>query len=494
MPEDPVGEPRSVAPFDRLIAKAKDFVRSFLDLREAPWAFWCVLVFFTIDSMAYFGVLTLMESFIQKDFGVGDIVASTVVSLFTLLVTLFMIGLGSVAEKRGIRGGLLLAILLCLIGRAAYSSGPLGGLPHWLSLTLLLGGLVVVAVGEGMVQPVAYAGVKLYTSSKTSSMGYSLIYALMNLGIVVSALVSTSIRVPVQNILAARAAGTPEPPSIWRFFADWGFSGMNAVNWAFVAITAIALLFLLFGLTTRAAAASMRSESAEPPAQATSTAPARSWSDRLLDYFAEGPFANGRFLFFIFMLLPVQTLFAHQWLTMPAYVLRDYSQEVADKMEWIVNWINPGIIFIGAPIIAALTRRVNVYTLMIVGSAVSAIPTFLLCMGANIYLLIVYLVLFSIGEALWSPRFLQYAAELAPEGKVAQYMGLASVPWLLAKGTTGFYSGYFLTHYCPEQGPRDTPTMWLIYGLIALLSPIGLLIGRGWVMRGKVGGLQSRPA
>jgi MFS family permease len=332
VPEPSAGESPTVGFVARLISKAKDFVRSFLDLREAPWAFWCVIIFFMTDSMAYFGILTLMESYIQKDLGVGDIVASAVVSMFTLLVTLFMIGLGTLAEKRGIRGGLLLAILLCLVGRVAYSAGPLGGMPYWLELTLLLGGLVVVAVGEGMVQPVTYAGIKHFTSAKTSAMGYSLIYAFMNLGIIASALISTGIRVPVQDIQAARVAGTPEPVSIWRFFADWGISGMNAVNWALAAITAAALLILLFGLT-KGAEAKARSQNGTPPAAPLSTAPKKKLLERMSDYFTEGPFANARFLFFIFMLLPVQTLFAHQWLTLPAYVLRDYSQEVADKME-----------------------------------------------------------------------------------------------------------------------------------------------------------------
>ena len=55
------------------------------------------------------------------------------------------------------------------------------------------------------------------------------------------------------------------------------------------------------------------------------------------------------------MLLPVRTLFAHQWLTMPQYILRAYDQGVADRMEWLVNWINPGIIFVGVPIATALT-------------------------------------------------------------------------------------------------------------------------------------------
>jgi len=57
----------------------------------------------------------------------------------------------------------------------------------------------------------------------------------------------------------------------------------------------------------------------------------------------------------------------------------------------------------------------------------------------------------------------------------------------LAKGTTGLYSGYLLATYCPPKTPADelhTGTLWLIYGLIAMTSPIGLWLGRHWVRRG----------
>lgn len=213
----------------------------------------------------------------------------------------------------------------------------------------------------------------------------------------------------------------------------------------------------------------------------------RPLGERLVSYFTEGPFRNKRFIFFIFMLLPVRTLFAHQWLTMPEYILRAYDEIVAANMERLVNWINPAIIFFGVPIATALTRKVNVYTMMIIGTAVSAAPTFLLCGGPNLTLLITYFVIFSIGEALWSARFLEYASELAPEGRLAQYMGLANIPWLLAKGTTGMYSGYLLSTYCPADVPREamqSGTLWLIYGCIAMVSPIGLILGSRWVRKG----------
>lgn len=476
-----------------LAGRIRDFFAAFADLLHLPRAFWVVNIFFMVESMGYFGVLTLMDVYLPRDIGVSDWTAGLIIAFFTGLVTLFMIGLGGLAEKLGVRYGLLLAVVLCLVGRVTYSAVPLLHLGMAAGVALVLAALLVTAIGEGMAQPVSYAGIKYYTDEKTSSMGYGLIYALMNLGIFIVGYISPAIRVPVENVLEAREQGTVEPTTLWRFFADWHISGINAVNWACTAITALALLFLVLFFSRRAAAQRLRAAEEKSEEQKAAEA-ALPWFERVAAYFTEGPFSNARFVFFIFMLLPVQTLFAHQWLTMPAYVLRAYPEGVANRMEWIVNWINPGIIFFGVPIITAMTRRVNVYTLMIVGSAVSALPTFLLVLGPHTPLLIVYLVVFSIGEALWSPRFLQYAAELAPEGKVSQYMGLANVPWLAAKFTTGLYSGYFLGRYCPEEGAHDTGTMWFIYSLIALSSPIGLLLGRRWVIRGSLDGSTPRGA
>ncbi len=474
-------------------AKAKDFVYAYVDLFQLPRAFWFIIAAFTIDSMAYFGVLTLITAYVAGDIGLSDQWASIVVSVFTGFVTLFMIGVGGLAERLGVRRGLQLSLLICLLGRFLYcTAAEVEG--NILIGCVLLVGLVFSALGEGILQPLSYSGIKQYTDKKTNAMGYGLIYAMMNLGIVMIGLISPLIRVPVDDILDARKKGDVEIESIYTPVANLVGSGISAVNWVCVLLTGVALILFFLTMTKTAEANKLRPEDEKKKAKERADAAGLSWVRRVRKYFRDGPFSNPRFLFFIFMLLPVQTLFAHQWLTMPLYVLRAYPEGVGDRMEWIVNWINPGIIFFGVPIATAITRRTNVYTMMIIGTAVSALPTFLLTTGPSLTTLITYLVIFSIGEALWQPRFLQYAAELAPEGKVAQYMGLANVPWITAKMTTGLYSGWILAQYCPETGSKDTETMWLIYAFIALLSPIGLLLGRKWVMAGWDGKPSETPA
>jgi len=88
----------------------------------------------------------------------------------------------------------------------------------------------------------------------------------------------------------------------------------------------------------------------------------------------------------------------------------------------------------------------------------------------------------TIGEAMWSPRFLQYAAEIAPAGRTGEYMGVAQFPWFLTKVLVPLiYSGYMMDRYCPAVGPKNTQTMWVVFGCIAITTPILLLMAKGWI-------------
>ncbi len=467
------------------LGKVRDFFATFRDLFRLPAAFWHINVQYMIDSMGYFGVLTLMTIFLRQDLGFTETRASLLVSVYTGAVTLFMIGVAGLVERAGIRKGILIGLGLGCVGRLLYSGcTTLHGLPEVAKIAGVCACLIVMALGAGILQPISYAGIKQYTDEKTNAMGYGLLYAAMNLGIVLISFVSPLVRVSVDEIVAAQAAGEAVPESALGWMTSFCPSGVSAMNWVCTGVTAAAVLYFFLTFSKRVEANKLRAEEDESGADAGISEDRRSISARVIDYFRDGPFANARFVFFIFMLLPVQTLFAHQWLTMPEYIIRAYDESVGNRMEWLVGWTNPAIIVVGVPIATALTRRVNVYTMMIVGTLVSALPTFLLAGGPSLSALITYLVIFSIGEALWQPRFLHYAAELAPPGKVAQYMGLANVPWITAKFTTGLYSGAVLASYCPVEAPRDTGTMWLIYSFIAMCSPIGLILGRKWVMRG----------
>ena len=413
-------------------------------LLTASRAFWLVNLVNFGDGIAYFGILNLLTLFINRDVGFSDQATGFAVSFFTGVVTLCMFGGGFISDRLGVRRALTLSVVGMLVGRVIMvlspASGPSAALVLW-------SGLLVMGVAEGVVQPALYAGVKEFTDPRTATIGYSVLYAIMNLGIWAESMVSPFIR------------------------AQTGISG---VYWAMIGITALMLLANLFFFTKKIELRDRRAEHA-----AAQAADRRTLGEKLRAL----PFLDARFIFFIFVLLPVRTLFAHQWLTLPDYVMRCFPHAVNSKYEWLQG-LNPLVIVIFVPLIAALTRRVNIITMMILGTLLSAVTTFILVPGPHLWTLITYVLLFSLGEAMWSSRFLEYVANLAPSGQVGAYMGLAGIPWFLAKFTTGWYSGSMIAHYIPQTGHQDSGTMWLIYGCIAMLSPIGLLLGRRWVQRG----------
>ncbi|PID38038.1 MAG: MFS transporter [Proteobacteria bacterium] len=391
--------------------------------------------------------------------------------------------------------------------------------PMWTNLHLFtLLGMVLVLIGYGMYQPAAYAGVRKFTSPKTAAMGFAMLYALMNLG--------------------------GWLPSFAFLLRDKEFAGLGIVGtfWVYTGFTVLALLLTFFVLSRRTVDAALervgrekaeleaeearKQEAAGEGDDSTDTkeaevagrryVPVHMWLvvglcllavylkvDAPLSYYviagvaagwvlvalipqtarwlARHPLADAKFFFFIFALIPVQTLFTYNWLVLPQYIKRAFEGWIGEYFELAAN-ANPLLIFVLVPMIAALTQKAKVYNMMIIGTFIMAAPAFLLAIGPNPWLLFAYILVMTIGEAMWQPRFLQYAAEIAPEGRTGEYMGVAQLPWFLTKVLVPLlYSGWMMNRYCPAEGVRDTETMWLIFGFIAISSPVLLVVAKGWV-------------
>ena len=431
------------------IGRAAEFFRSFASLRTARAVFWVCLAVYTIDGAAYFGILNVLSLYLGDSLHFSDQLKHPAISFMTGTLTLAGALLGGISDRAGVRRTLMATIVLSFVGRAFLGGAPFSPSPHMSAWF----GLFIIGVAAGVMQPAVYAGVKQATNAANATIGFSLLYALMNGGSLIETYASPFLRDHFRD------HKLPGGESGEYAGVIWVCGGLT------IAYLAIQLLFF------------PRNEGNPTPTQAA-TAKASSWRDHAL--------LNPRFQFFIFILLPVRTLFAHQWLTLEDYMNRSFSAAVAHRYEWVLS-INTFVIFIGTPVLAALTRRVHVVTMMIIGTLVTASATFLLVPGPNFYTLIGYELLFSIGEALWASRFLEYVADVAPPDKVGLYMGVAQIPWFLAKTTTGLYSGYLLAIFCPAKGPQSTGTLWLIYALIAMITPIGLIMARKWLKAGNLG-------
>ncbi|MCZ7604257.1 MAG: MFS transporter [Melioribacteraceae bacterium] len=444
----------------------KELTQPFIDLAHTSKALFGLNFSYVIEGMTYFGIVGLLAIFFNQYIGLDDIDAGRMVGILTAGITIAMLFLGATVDWIGLRKALLIALSFMLVGRLLLTISPEIGLPGlWnTSHVFAMLGILGIIIGYGIYQPAAYAGVKKLTTPKTAAMGYAMLYALMNLGGFLPGLISPPIRKAF------------EITGVFWFMTIFTVVGIGIV---YFIITKKAMKNAVDQIKAESGVTAEEAEEEDEMDKLTS-------KEKLKFYIKNFPLRDMRFLFFIFILIPVQTLFAHNWLTLPLYTSRAFDGFVQDNFEFFVN-LNPILIFILAPMVTALTSKKNTYNMMIIGTAVMALPTFILASGPTFFNLMAYLVIMTIGEAMWQPRFLQWVAEIAPKNMTGIYMGIGQFPWFLTKIVTSLYSGWFLMNYIPGDVPQsmmNSEMMWLIYGCIAIITPIGLFLATGWMKKG----------
>ena len=177
------------------------------------------------------------------------------------------------------------------------------------------------------------------------------------------------------------------------------------------------------------------------------------------------------------------------------------------KIGNIYGVLNPMLIIFLVPFIAALTKKVRSYHMLMVGTFISSLAVFIATLPSDIFqplmgtwvgelifnrwlevppqqqqpvfiLLVVFISVFTVGEAIWSPRLLQFTAEIAPEGREGSYIALSYLPYFAAKLIAGPMSGWLVATYTPE-GAASYPNHWMVWvwiGGMALVSPLGLVV------------------
>ncbi len=490
----------------------KELKSTAISFLKAPRALWGINIPYIIEGLVYFGVLTILGKYCSENVSLSDLHAGWVYGGVTGGITFAMLLLGGLSDKMGVRNSLILSFAMLTIGRILVAISGTASLGTGLfspMFLLMCAGLLFVILAYGLYQPASYAGVKRYTTPETAAMAYAVIYGLMNLGAFFSGFVSPITREKFEKIF---------PPN-----------GLTAVFWVYSIFTLAALLITILVITRKADenAAKFALESRGNQEEKSNS---KIHSNKrlyisliflfvsiLLIYFLKNdpllsqlrlplliitliwsiyeflrerpnhPLRDLKFVVFIFALIPVQTLFAHNWLTIPYYLDRAFQGTVVSKYFEFFSNLNPILVFILAPIIAGLTAKSNIYKMMIAGTFVMSLPCFLLAIGPNMYLFLIFVFLSTVGESMWQPRFLQWISEIAPPGKVGAYQGIGQFPWFLTKLITSAYSGWFVSHYIPkpeENLSLQTEKLWLIYALIAVTSPILLLVLKKWMASG----------
>ena len=472
----------------------RGFLAKFTVLKDAQRELWLTFVIKLFIISAYSITNKTLILWLSSDLGFSDQGAGALVGwVWAPAMTVCTLLAGSLTDALGLRRTFFVGVFVCLIARTVmvFSSIP------WLALAC---GLFPLVIGEALGTPVLIAATRRYSTTRQRAISFSIIYMVMNVGYWIAARIFDYIRQSLGE------------------HGHFIFFGVEISAYRTLFLVSLGFEFLLLPtiyFLRRGAEATDEGVrfDAEPVRHAAAAFWNRAWLTirdsardtvrlfrRLL-----GQSGFYRLLAFLMLIGFLKLIFLQMDYVFPKFGIRELGNGAPIGQLSAINYI---LIIVFVPIVGALTQQFAAYRMVVVGGFICAVSVFVMALptgwfqslanGAmgqwlgHVYLGLnggihpyyvmtaIYIAIFSIGEAFYSPRVYEYAAAIAPKGQEASYGALSYIPFLIGKLLVGT-GGWLLAAFCPEHGPRRSGTMWLIFALAASIAPIGLILFRRYI-------------
>ncbi len=502
--------------------RAEGFLGRFTVLKGAPRELWIIFAVHLVGYISYAIMNWTFVLWLSYDLGYSDAKAGFWVAGWSALMTLITVFVGSLTDAIGVRKALLLSLYICIATRFVMTFTTV----KWLALGF---GMLPVALGEALGTPAMVAATRRYSTTAQRSISFSLFYASMNVGILISTFLFDYIR---------RKVGEP----VGCFTLP--LVGIELTTYRTLFLVSFLFQCALFPLLyygmregVEAADEDGRIEPREPgrpypvcagcgynlTGNVSGTCPEcglavghkpdpGAWNalmTTLPDTLRETVriFAGlwrqpgfYKFLCFLTLAAFMRLIFVHMNYTYPKFGIRELGPGAPVGSLYAINAF---LIIVLVPLVGALSQKVTAYQMVTVGSIIGAGSVFIMALPTDWFqglangwlghrighgylrlegdvnpwyiMIFFYIILLSVGEAIYSPRLYEYAAAIAPKGQEGSYMSLSYLPFFLAKLSVATFSGVLLARYCPETGPRNSQMLWLIIALTTAICPVGLI-------------------
>lgn len=438
-----------------------EYVNGLRGLFTCPREIWFAFLIKVMESLCYFSTVLVLMAFLTQDMGLSDVSAGIIFGIFSASMSFFMLFVGFIADSLGIKKALIIGLVIALVGRLSIS--------FTTSPWVVYPGLFVLSVGFAYMIPLLAAAVALFSTKPTRKFAFSWYYVVMNVGSLLAGLSLDWLRGLFTETYAFTVLGM-----------DMAVRPTQMIFLVAVATTIFSMIIAVFCIRSKIPKEESAEDEAPDPAKAKKTEPAdkkpkASPLQVMVEVVSEKTFWV--FIAFILLLVMVKMIFQYNHSLYPLYMERIGLKLWTGKLYAI----NPAIVIILVPVVTAITSKMNAYKVILFGSFIAAGSVFFLGLGESIVYIVLFQVVLSIGEAIYSPRVYDYTASIAPPGREASYMAYSKAPMFFAKVAAGPASGFLLFHLCPVEGGRNTELMWIIVGATTIISPITLWLGRKWL-------------
>jgi MFS family permease len=467
----------------------RGFLAKFTVLKGAQRELWLTFLIKFFIYTAYSVTNKTMVLWLSKDLGFSDQAAGALVGwVWAPAMTIFTLLAGSITDAIGLRRTFFLGVAICTVARSVMVVTTIPSLA-------LACGVLPLAIGEALGTPVLLAATRRYSTTAQRSISFSIIYSVMNIGYVAAGYIFDYVR---QLNLRVSLLGF-EPTAYQQLFI---------VSLIFEIVLFPVIYFIRRGAEATNGGPVIHESRSAPPSfwsgvGSTVRKSAMDTAHLFRRLISQSAFY--RLLVFFLFIGFLKAIFLQMDYVFPKFGIRELGFNAPVGKLAAINAI---IIIFLVPIVGALTQKFAAYRMVVIGGAICAAGVFIMALPTQWFdaaansligqwlghgylglhgsvhpyyiMTALYLIVFSIGEAFYSPRVYEYAAAIAPRGQEASYGSLAYLPFLVGKILVGT-GGWLLAAFCPEHGPRHSGTMWLIFALAASIAPIGLIVLRPYI-------------
>ena len=415
--------------------------RSTSVLRSFPPVFWLANVMELFERAAYYGLNSVLAVYLTNKISVGGLGFSEqsvgfLQSLIYAFTYVIPIAGGALADRYGYRRMLLFAFSILSAGYFIAGNVTTYG--------AVFASLLLMATGAGLFKPIISGTLARTTTEENSGFGFGIYYWMINIG---------------------------------AFLAPLAVSVLKGFSWRYVfiasAIYCAAMLVPTVFLFK------------DPPR------PENSKSLREVAHSAAMVLGDARFMLMIvvysgFWILYFQTFGSVLW------YLRDFVDATPVDRFFAsfgahlkfdtehVTVVNGGTIILLQVLVSRLVKKVRALPTMVAGIVIGTLGFLCLAASTNVWVFILGLSVFSIGEMTAHPKYYSYVGLVAPKDKVAVYMGYAFlygvIGSLIGSSLGGFMYGAMLKPVIGQPGAQAAARLfWLIFVGLNILAAVGLV-------------------
>lgn len=406
--------------------------------KSFPLNYWVVIFMEFFERGSYYGMMSILSVYMTDQLSYTKESVGVIKSVIQPMLYILPILSGAIGDRFGYKRVLTFAFIFLGFGYFLTSQTT--------EYAMVFGSLIIMAVGAGAFKPMISGTIARSTNEGNSTLGFGIFYWSINLG----AFLFPLILVPYIK---------------------------NTFGWEYVMMaSAIATASMLI------------------PTFLIYKEPKRPESTKTLGEVLKGAvmvLTDFKFIGLIviysgFWILYFQMFDSVLWYVqkyVDATSLNNFVNGLLGGIGINMNWkfdvehvtvINAGTIILLQIIVSNIVKHTKALPTMIAGIAMGTVGMAILAINTNIWVFMLGITIFSIGEMTAHPKFISYVGLIAPEDKKALYLGYSFLYGVLGSFIGGILGANLYVHFVDNL--NQPATLWIIFSLIGVVTIIGLLL------------------